>query len=1302
LECDGKKMVWKKPVGEGKNGINTIGTISISAILILVSFAGIISIVHISFSSDTAHAETVCFVAGTKITMADGSVKNIEDIQIGDMIQTVNMDTMNIEPNQVIELISPVQKDMVRLVFEDAENKNSFDHPYFVKGKGWCSYKPDFTRSHYDFDVGKLEVGDICYLIDENQNLIETKLIDIIEDIGEVQTYNLYSVENNHNFFANGVLVHNKEIGKCFLPGTPINMADGSYKNIEDVEIGDLVKVYNEKAGEIDVAPVHSIQTVYHDNVHELVLENGKILKPTANHPFLVEGKGWCTISGLDEMDMDAGKIEVGDYLYQINSNDEFEWVEVVDIVPFEGNYLTYNFLDMKYGTFIADDIVTHNSVITCFPAGTKIDMADGSYKNIEDVEIGDMVLSYDLEKNEYVSQRVYGLESPVRDGVYDVNDGLISPTSDHPIYIKKSDGRIGWGAMDAEYSKSMHGFDFEVLQIEVGDYFLDVDDNWVLVDSIIYRSGPIQVYTISVENSHTFYANGFLVHNCGSDQNPTIDSFDPSSSTATNRLDISVACSDDNGLSGYAYEWSTSSSQPERCDDGTGSLSDPRVNFTPSEPPSDANWYLHVVIEDNAGQSAYDYSGVYSYDATDPTGSIDIENDEDYTNSRSVSLRLSYSDAFSGVAGVNYSNTQLSEEELATLGLGSWEFPEADKSWTLTSGDGPKTVYYYVKDRAGNIYETSDSITLDTEDPDGSVVVNDGVAYTDSRSVTLTCEYADGSSGVDQVRYSNDGSSWSGLESASVTKSWTLSSGDGSKTVYYEIRDNAGNSFQTTDTIYYDGTDPSASVTINDGDSHTNSTSVTLDLTYSDGASGVNEVTYSNDGSGWSRLESPVEKKEWTLSSGDGEKTVYYKVFDNAGNVRQVTDTILLDTTGPRIQASPESNTLGSSNSYIINSSSVALEITDETTEPYYYRYAWTTDTGTPASEEWGSWTSIDALAAVQTSTSGTWYLHIQANDTLGNLDYRYFGPYEVNNQPTASFTKSSSAIETTQTVTLDASGSSDEDGSISQYEWDLNGDGSYDITTDSSTLTYTFNVSYSYDINLKVTDDDGASHQVSDSVNVKEIRTFYEGRNYFTYRRNASTTAKELANFLGLEAEETIQIWNYSSTVCNWDYTYIVGWTPDENDTTINMYDLLRVNLNNGREITVDFGASDSDITNIPSKTLKFVEGEDGFSNYGYNLIPWVREKSIRASRVANRIALQDTYTISIYNKVTETYKSYVKLPGSPTAYENAQDEDLDPLIDHGDIIIIKVPSNEEDGISFDLSLFPESSSTATDDSG
>ena len=50
----------------------------------------------------------------------------------------------------------------------------------------------------------------------------------------------------------------------------------------------------------------------------------------------------------------------------------------------------------MKYGTFLADDFVTHN---TCLLAGTKISMADGSYKPIEDVKVGDLVKSFDEKR---------------------------------------------------------------------------------------------------------------------------------------------------------------------------------------------------------------------------------------------------------------------------------------------------------------------------------------------------------------------------------------------------------------------------------------------------------------------------------------------------------------------------------------------------------------------------------------------------------------------------------------------------------------------------------------------------------------------------------------------------------------------------------------------------------------------------------------------------------------------------------------------------------------------------------------
>lgn len=150
--------------------------------------------------------------------------------------------------------------------------------------------------------------------------------------------------------------------GACFLPSQVINLADSTYKKIKDIKMGDLVKVYNEKTHQVENAPVKKIQTIYHDNVHELHLSNGKLLKPTANHPFLTKEKGWATISGLDELNMGAAKLEIGDHLYSLNSKGILEEVEVLDIVPVKGNYLTYNFIDMKYGTFLADDVVVHNS----------------------------------------------------------------------------------------------------------------------------------------------------------------------------------------------------------------------------------------------------------------------------------------------------------------------------------------------------------------------------------------------------------------------------------------------------------------------------------------------------------------------------------------------------------------------------------------------------------------------------------------------------------------------------------------------------------------------------------------------------------------------------------------------------------------------------------------------------------------------------------------------------------------------------------------------------------------------------
>jgi hypothetical protein len=98
--------------------------------------------------------------------------------------------------------------------------------------------------------------------------------------------------------------------------------------------------------------------------------------------------------------------------------------------------------------------------------------------------------------------------------------------------------------------------------------------------------------------------------------------------------------------------------------------------------------------------------------DLTEPSGSISINSDDEWATSDSVNLSLTYSDGLSGVARARYSNDGIWDTE-------PWELPTPTKSWTLTPGDGTKTVYYQVTDNAGLESMTySDDIELDTTAP--------------------------------------------------------------------------------------------------------------------------------------------------------------------------------------------------------------------------------------------------------------------------------------------------------------------------------------------------------------------------------------------------------------------------------------------------------------------------------------------------------------------------------------------------------------------------------------------------------
>ena len=101
-----------------------------------------------------------------------------------------------------------------------------------------------------------------------------------------------------------------------------------------------------------------------------------------------------------------------------------------------------------------------------CFPAGTMITMADGSQKPIEHVKIGDYVRSFDTINNQITTCKVLETVNPIREGIYIINNDLVKPTDDHPFYTKKSDGAIGWAAINPEHSQD--GYKMNVLNQKI------------------------------------------------------------------------------------------------------------------------------------------------------------------------------------------------------------------------------------------------------------------------------------------------------------------------------------------------------------------------------------------------------------------------------------------------------------------------------------------------------------------------------------------------------------------------------------------------------------------------------------------------------------------------------------------------------------------------------------------------------------------------------------------------------------------------------------------------------------------
>ena len=147
-----------------------------------------------------------CFVNGTKVATENGDVL-IEDIKVGDLVWSYNFTTQTKELKKVLQVVAPMHDDIVEVEFSNGTlNKNTFDHPYYTIEGSLSSYLPERTKEWYNGDVNQLSVGTTC--LDENNNGVE--VTSITENLNNIQTYTLF-VEDNKNFYANGILVYDEE-----------------------------------------------------------------------------------------------------------------------------------------------------------------------------------------------------------------------------------------------------------------------------------------------------------------------------------------------------------------------------------------------------------------------------------------------------------------------------------------------------------------------------------------------------------------------------------------------------------------------------------------------------------------------------------------------------------------------------------------------------------------------------------------------------------------------------------------------------------------------------------------------------------------------------------------------------------------------------------------------------------------------------------------------------------------------------------------------------------------------------------
>ena len=384
--------------------------------------------------------------------------------------------------------------------------------------------------------------------------------------------------------------------------------------------------------------------------------------------------------------------------------------------------------------------------------------------------------------------------------------------------------------------------------------------------------------------------------------------------------------------------------------------------SYSATAPVSSA-WVMQIVAFKVAGATP---------DTTPPTVSVTSPLNGAFALG-TVSVNATAADNV-GVTGVQFllDGTNLGAEDTTSPYSVSWN--------TTTASNGSHTLTARARDAAGNsTTSTPVTVTVDNQAPTGTVVINNGAAATNVRPVTLNLSALDAQGAVTQMRFSNTGTSFNAAVAYAVTAPWTLTTGAGTKTVYAQFRDAAGNwSTSATDTIVLDTTAPTVT-----NRTATNITANSATITWTTNEVADSQVDYGLTTSYGSTtpLDSNLVLSHSVPISGLNSSTPYhYRVRsrDAAGNLTVSADSTFTTVSTP--DTIPPDTTIVSSPANPSNSSSAAFTFSGTDSGSGFGSFECKLDGGT-----FGVCTSPKSYTSL---SDGSHTFQVRAIDNAGNQD--------------------------------------------------------------------------------------------------------------------------------------------------------------------------------------------------------------------------------------------------------------------------------------------------------------------------